>query len=148
LAASFSYLIRENLVLSALPNMFTMKRKGKILVLDNDLKTLTQIYVDLLMNNYEVELTMDATEVVPRSERLKPDVIIVNNDVPHFDGRVICKIVKGALNIPILLLSEQRPDTLKIDGCSADEIIYKPVDLKQLNQTILRFLPVPKQVNQ
>ena len=111
----------------------------KILVLD-ELSSLNNIYFDLLHKNYEVEVSIDAKEIVPRVHRFRPDLLIVNADLPHFDAEEVCRVVKDSFQIPILLLADKEsPTTIHIDGCSADEVLTKPFQ-KEILLNIVRQL--------
>ncbi len=111
--------------------------KIKILVFDDELSEISKIYIGLLLKNYLVEATTDPGEIATRAERMKPDITIVNADVKGFDAHYVCKLVKKEMKIPIILLLEKDSATdLKIDSCDADEIIYKPVDIEELERKI------------
>ena len=118
-----------------------MDKKGKILIVDIELNVLSDTYSKLLLENFEVEATMDADEIVPRSLRFRPDLIIVNNEIPGFDGSAICNMAKERFSIPIILLKEGYSNpSPKIDGCSADEILFKPINHNEMMNIIFRLL--------
>ena len=118
-----------------------MNKKGRILIVDNELNVLSETYSKLLLENFDVEATMDADEIIPRTLRFKPELIIVNNELPGFDGSAICNMAKEQFSIPIILLKEGYSNpSAKIDGCSADEVVYKPINHNQLLNIIYRLL--------
>lgn len=107
--------------------------KTKVLVFDDELSEIGKVYIGLLERNFAVEVTMDPTEITPRFKRMDPELVIVNNDVPGVDPTEICHLVKQESKVPIiLLLQKDSATTLNIDSCSADAILYKPVDIKEL----------------
>jgi DNA-binding response OmpR family regulator len=115
----------------------------KILVLD-ELVSLGTIYSDLLLKNYEVEASNDGNEMLPRFNRFRPDILIVNADLPHLDLVLICSKIKGIYNTPILLLVDKNSArSSKIDGCHADAVLTKPFKKDELvhmiNQMIATF---------
>ena len=118
-----------------------MNKKGRILIVDNELNVLSETYSKLLLENFDVEATMDADEIIPRTLRFRPELIIVNNEIPGFDGSAICSITKARFTIPIIHMKEGNSSpSAKIDGCSADEVLFKPVDHNQLLNIIYRLL--------
>ena len=98
----------------------------KILIVD-ELSTLSKVYIDLLSRHYQSEAGTSAYEIIPRAERLDPDLVIVNSELPGFDPHEFCQSIKNDLKVPVLLLLDAgSPTSLQIDGCSADEVITKP----------------------
>lgn len=98
----------------------------KILIVD-ELSTLSKVYVDLLLNDYVVEAGTSPHEIIPRAQRLDPDLVIVNSELPGFDPHEFCSNIKNELQVPVLLLLDAKSSaTMQIDGCRADEIITKP----------------------
>jgi DNA-binding response OmpR family regulator len=112
----------------------------KILVLD-ELKSLGSIFIDLLLKDYEVEASTDATEIVPRVTRFRPDLVIVNTNLPHFDPVEVCQVVKKTLDIPIILLIDKEEEiTFSIDDCTADDVLMKPVGKKELLTSVKNLI--------
>lgn len=111
------------------------------MVFDDEKEELSKIYIGLLLKNFLVEATVDPHELGDRIRRFLPDIVIVNNDVPGFDGHEICVLVKEQMSKPILLMAAKESAlTTRIDDCSADEILLKPIDIKILEATIERLL--------
>lgn len=112
----------------------------KILVLDEH-SSLSKIYIDLLLTDYQVEASDDAKEIIPRVRRFRPDLLIVNADLPGFDADEVCKIVKQNFMIPILLLvDKESTTTININSCSADEILDKPFVKEELLEKIRQLV--------
>ena len=112
----------------------------KILVVD-ETSSLSKVYFDLLSENYEVEASNDPEEIVTRAQRFNPHLIIVNSDMPQFNAHEFCSVVKSKMKIPVLLLLDAHSaTTLKIDSCSADDIITKPFKKDMLLETVEKLL--------
>ncbi len=105
----------------------------KILIFDDELSGLGRLYLNLMELDFAVEITIDPAEIISRFKRLNPGVVVVNQDATGFNAVEICKVIKQESQVPIiLLLDKNSASTIAIDGCKADEIIYKPVDLNEL----------------
>ncbi len=65
----------------------------KILLVD-ELSTLSNIYVDLLLKDYVVEASNRPSEIIPRAQRFYPDPVIVNSDLPGFGAHEFCMNIK------------------------------------------------------
>lgn len=117
-----------------------MSKKPKVLVVDNEMDSLAKIYINLLLKDFRVEATNVADEIIPRIKRFKPNAVIINNELPGFDAFQVCAAVKEH-NLPVILLIEKTsPATAQLDSCRADEVVYKPVDVNDLAQIILRLV--------
>ena len=118
--------------------------KIKILVIDNDVGTLSKIYFNLLFKNYRVEICNDQREIIPRVQRLRPHIVFVNLQMTQTSGEEICRNLKKHSSTPVVLIQPPgaTPST-KINGCHADEVIFKPINLTELNQIIVRWTSAP-----
>ena len=112
----------------------------RILVVD-ETSSLSKVYFDLLHENYLVEASNDPSEIVPRAQRTNPHLIIVNSDLPEFDAHEFCTSIKSKMKMPVLLLLDVHSSrTIKIDSCSADEIITKPFQKEHFLQRVEKLL--------
>lgn len=113
----------------------------KILLFDDEQNSLSKVYFYLLQEDYVVEATIDPAEIVARTERLLPDLVLLNSDVNGFDGAKVCATIKRKHKVPVVLMLEKdSPARIKIDGCHADAIVYKPIDLDHLKQVLLHLI--------
>lgn len=120
----------------------------KILVADNDMQRLADVYSKLVLQQYNVEVTVDWDEVLNRVKKFAPDLIIIKSEIPNFDGTLLCKSIKTNCHIPIILLVDKTsPSILQINSCKADAFIEKPVDSAQLVQMVEQFRMSSHQVD-
>ena len=108
--------------------------KKTILVVDDE-----QSIIDILVYNLKKEgyNTLEATDGVSAVEialAQKPDLILLDIMLPKMDGLTVCKKVKNALNVPILILSAKDEELDKIVGLElgADDYITKPFSVREL----------------
>jgi DNA-binding response OmpR family regulator len=117
-----------------------MIERARILIVDHSLNSLSSLYIGLLMEDYDVEASNDASEILPRISRFNPNIIILNKDIPGIDLITVCRHLK-ALQLPLILLLENPDDKcIQIDGCCISEVIIKPVQVQQLNALINTLL--------
>ena len=81
-----------------------MSRRVKILVVDSDLHMLSKIYLSLIHKDYKVEATDDAQEILPRTERFKPRLIILNAETKNLTPKVYEDMAQK--KVPVLLLTQ------------------------------------------
>lgn len=119
--------------------------KGRILVFDDDRIQLNKIYIELLLQNYEVEVTSNPDEIISRASRIKPDMAIVNYDLKDCCVSDICIRIKRDLGIPIaFLIDKVTTEKNVITCCEPDAFIDKPVSSTQLLEVISSLMNAGK----
>lgn len=118
-----------------IPLLFMVK-KVKVLLVDDELPSLSRMYINLLLKNYEVEATHEAREVLPRIRRFRPDVVIIPPALPGLDAHDLCCAAKELGLCFILVVNEPGERPHKIGNCTAADTLLRPVDLCQLEQKI------------
>ena len=116
----------------------------KILVIDDDKTFVKMIRSSLEVNNFEVLSAFDGDEGLEKAKTLKPDLIILDIEMPKMDGYTFMlemKKIVGQKEIPILIITakESMQDIFKMEGVR--EYIVKPVNSNQLLALIHKHLP-------
>jgi DNA-binding response OmpR family regulator len=117
-----------------------MNERARILIVDHSLNSLSSIYIGLLMEDYDVEASNDAAEILPRVKRFNPDVVILNKDLPGIDFVTVCSELKAQQMPLIVLLDKATDECIKIDGCCISNVIVKPVQVQHLNGLITELV--------
>lgn len=108
--------------------------KKTILVVDDE-----KPIIDILVYNLKKEgyNTLEATDGemglnVALEER--PDLILLDVMLPRIDGLTVCKRIKQAYSVPILMISAKDEEVDKIVGLElgADDYITKPFSVREL----------------
>lgn len=115
----------------------------KILLVEDDRKINTMIADYLKKWDYEVSVVEDFKNVLQDITSLKPELILLDVNLPYYDGFYWCREIRKLTNIPILFISSRETEMDKIMGLQvgADDFITKPFSLELLStkiQTILR----------
>jgi putative two-component system response regulator len=115
-----------------------MKRKAKILVVDDEERNL-QLMQDILLlqEDYEVTLASDGQQALDRVQENPPDVILLDVNMPRKDGFEVARELKGrdeTKHIPIVMVTglsavEHRIRALEV---GADDFLAKPVDMMEV----------------
>jgi two-component system cell cycle response regulator DivK len=88
---------------------------------------------------------INATEALKVLEGMKPDLILMDINMPDMDGYTLTAKIKGMpgfARVPILALTANvmRGDKEKTLEAGCDGYIQKPLDIDQLLKEIERFL--------
>ena len=113
-----------------------MANKVRVLVVDDELSSLSKMYINLLLKNYEVEATHRASEVLPRIKRFQPDVVIISHTMTDLDTHALCCAAKELSLSFIVLVSEDGKALPKIGNCTASDTLMRPVDLCLMERKI------------
>jgi DNA-binding response OmpR family regulator len=109
----------------------------KILVVDDDIDILYIIRHLLRSKGFEVTTHSTGVGVPELVFDYKPDLILLDIQLPGKLGTEICKELKEAgTHIPILLFSAHADEEKTIAICHADGFIAKPFDISHLIDTI------------
>ena len=101
---------------------------SRILIVEDDagVAELEKDYLEL--SGFEVEITSQGNIGLKRALEENFDLVILDIMLPEVDGFEICKQVRNAKNIPIMLISAKKDDIDKIRGLGlgADDYMTKP----------------------
>src|SRR5512136_2991967 len=116
-----------------------------ILVIDDDLDTLTLIGLTLQRRGFTVLKAQGGPEALERLHTELPDLVIVDVMMPHMDGYEVCRIIKDdarTAHLPVVMLTAKAQTASQIEGFRAGAIDYitKPVHPQDLTARIAAVL--------
>ncbi len=122
-----------------------MSRQKTILAVDDSL-TIRELINFVLSNaGFQVALAEDGVEGLAQLERVKPDVIITDVNMPRMDGLTFIERAREthAKGTPILVLTTESEPALKARAKAAGATgwIVKPFNPTQLVEAVNRVAP-------
>lgn len=118
-----------------------------ILVADDDSYAQDTLQLLLGKEGFRVVVASDGLEALERLEEVKPDLCIVDFDMPRMNGLDLCKRIKqdeATKLLPVIMLTGMSPDEEKIraleSGC--DDFLTKPVRHLELLTRIRSLLRI------
>ena len=102
---------------------------SKILIVEDE-ETIADLEKDYLeLSSFEVEIETDGQQGLEKALKNDFDMIILDIMLPGVDGFEICKQIREAKEIPILMVSARKEDIDKIRGLGlgADDYMVKEV---------------------
>jgi two-component system alkaline phosphatase synthesis response regulator PhoP len=124
-------------------------KKGKILVVDDEVNITQILEFSIGSEGFEVITAQNGEEAIERARRERPDLIILDIMMPKIDGYEACRILKAnplTKNIPVLLLTAKGRDIDRRLGyeVGATDYIVKPFSPNKLIERIHRLLSCAK----
>lgn len=107
-----------------------MEKEYHILVIEDDRPMAEEIARLLSGWRYQVSLVQDFTQIVEEAATLNPQIILLDINLPYFDGFYWCKKLREVTKVPIIFLSsrESSMDVVMAMNNGGDDYIQKPFD--------------------
>jgi len=118
----------------------------RVLVVDDDVKTVELVKLYLDRDGYRVLSAYDGVEALRLARESHPDLIVLDLMLPGIDGLELCSILRDESDVPIIMLTAKTTDQDKLTGLNlgADDYVTKPFSPRELAarvRVILRRLP-------
>jgi DNA-binding response OmpR family regulator len=115
--------------------------KRKILAVDDEPNILMSIEFILEMEGYEVHIARDGEEALEVAERARPDLILLDVNMPRKDGYEVCRILREREDMAgtkVIMLTAKGQTLEKKKGLEvgADEYVTKPFSAEDLLEKI------------
>jgi DNA-binding response OmpR family regulator len=108
--------------------------KRKILVVDDDKKTVDLIRIYLEKDGYHVLPAHDGQQALELARARRPDLLVLDVMLPKVDGLDLCRILRSESATPIILLTARTTEDDKLLGLDlgADDYVTKPFSPREL----------------
>ncbi len=109
-------------------------RKGKILIVDDDDDILLLVSGAIKARGYDVITASNGSDGVAICNTERPDLVILDIELPDRDGLEVCQEIRRSSVVPILFLSVRGEETDVVLGLGigADNYIVKPFRAPEL----------------
>ena len=106
----------------------------KILVVDDDRKTVNLIKLYLEKDGYRVLTAHDGRQALELTRQRRPDLIVLDLMLPQMDGLDVCRILRAESKVPIIMLTARTTEEDKLLGLDlgADDYVSKPFSPREL----------------
>ncbi|HSE39001.1 MAG TPA: response regulator [Blastocatellia bacterium] len=115
-----------------------------VLIIEDDPETCD--FVTQTLADYSLEVVQDGVSGLAKLISLKPDLVVLDFDLPVIDGFKVLTLIRSALNVPIIIMSGSRMraiDRVMASELGADYYLTKPFSAKELKhkarQLIARY---------
>ena len=100
----------------------------RILIVDDEPNILATLAPLLRTRGYETQTAMNGQAAVTAADRDKPDLIVLDLGLPDADGVEVCRTIREASNVPIVVLTARGAECDKVRALDsgADDYVTKP----------------------
>ena len=110
----------------------------RILIVDDDIELLKMLKNYFEIKRYDVMMAEDGTDALEKIHK-KPDIILLDINMPKIDGLEVCRRIRGKVTCPIIFLTAKVEEQDRVNGLlsGGDDYILKPFSLKELDARII-----------
>lgn len=129
----------------------------KVLLIEDDIGIITPLSIYIEQSWYELSIISDGSQAIEGFLDFKPNIIILDINLPGKNGIEICREIRNMSDTPIIILSarESEEDKVTLLELGADDYVAKPFSPRELMARISAILkrteqkkkPKTKQLN-
>jgi len=120
----------------------------RVLIVDDNPLNVTLARAVLIAGGFEVESAADAREAVQRIDAMRPELILMDIQLPGVDGLELTRQIKAepsTRHIVIVAFTAfaMRGDEAKMRAAGCDGYVSKPIEVNRFAEQIREFLRSP-----
>ena len=106
----------------------------RILVVDDEETIRDFVQLGFSHEGFEVELAADGPAALEAVARRRPDLIVLDLNLPGLDGMDVCRQLRRRGDVPIIMLTARDDVDDRVEGleAGADDYLPKPFKFKEL----------------
>ena len=106
----------------------------KILVVDDDPKTVSLVKLYLESDGHKVVCAYDGLEALRLAREERPNLIVLDLMLPGMDGIQVCRTLRTESDVPVIMLTAKTTEGDKLTGLElgADDYVTKPFSPREL----------------
>jgi DNA-binding response OmpR family regulator len=114
------------------------ERSSRILLVDDEQAILTLLSYPLRKDGYEVVPASDGMEALNRFAESRFDLVVLDVMMPRLDGLEVCRRLRAASSVPIIMLTAKAEEIDKVLGLElgADDYITKPFSMREFRSRV------------
>jgi DNA-binding response OmpR family regulator len=115
---------------------------GRVLVIEDDTEIADVLRRSLRQEGHDVRTAGDGVEALTAAEEFVPDLVILDLGLPRLDGVEVCRRLRDAGDVPILILTARTDTEDRVEGLDsgADDYLVKPFERQELLARIRALL--------
>ncbi len=116
--------------------------KERVLIIEDDEAILKMLRRSLVYEGYQVDTATEGQSGLNMARDEHPDIVVLDWMLPGMDGLEVCRRLRTAGNLPILMLTAKDTIQDRVQGldAGADDYLVKPFELDELMARIRALL--------
>jgi diguanylate cyclase (GGDEF)-like protein len=113
--------------------------RGKVLIVDNDPKTLKVLELRLKNEGYELALATNGKQAIQLFNEFAPDLVLVDVNMPGMSGLEVLSEIKLKIpEIPVVVMTAFSSEEVAVDAVKkgANDYVTKPFNSKEICQVV------------
>lgn len=108
--------------------------EGKVLIVEDEQKIVDLLEAYLRKEGFQVVAARDGKLALSMARREKPDLVILDLNLPGMDGLEVCRTLRKESDVPVIMLTARGEETDKLIGLElgADDYITKPFSPREV----------------
>lgn len=108
--------------------------KEKIFIIEDEEKIRRELGTFLSRYGYDVVTSDNFENIVEETLKAEPNVVLLDINLPYYDGYYICREIRKTSNVPIIIVTSRDSDMdeLMSMNLGADDFITKPYNTQIL----------------
>ncbi|WP_096155566.1 MULTISPECIES: response regulator transcription factor [Bacillus] len=110
----------------------------KIMLIEDDVQ-LCELTCDQLQRyGYKVHVPNDFQNIVNEFTYIQPDLVLLDINLPYYDGYFLCRSIRQQSNVPIIIISARSSemDQIMAIELGADDYVTKPFTFEILHSKV------------
>jgi two-component system, OmpR family, KDP operon response regulator KdpE len=111
-----------------------MSEPRRILIVDDESQITRVLRTSLSSQGYDIRAANDGDTALEIMKDWTPDLVITDLSMPNMDGLELCRRLRAATQIPIIVLSVRGEERTKVQAldAGADDYVTKPFGIEEL----------------
>ena len=111
-----------------------MAQKPRVLVVEDDAEIAGALRRSLRLESYDVSLADNGEAALQEAADFEPDAVVLDLGLPRLDGVEVCRRLRAAGDVPILILTARDGPDARVEGLDsgADDYLVKPFERQEL----------------
>jgi len=111
-----------------------LESEGRVLLVEDEPAITEAVTYALSLEGLSVAVATNGREGVEAAERLRPAVVILDVMLPGMSGLDVCRQIRLASDVPIIMLTARDSEADKVAGLElgADDYLTKPFSMREL----------------
>jgi two-component system, OmpR family, response regulator RegX3 len=109
-------------------------KRRKVLVVEDESSISTPLAEALEREGFQPTVAATGSDGLDAAERVRPDIVLLDLMLPDMDGRDVCRRLREASSVPIIMLTAKGTETDRVVGLElgADDYVVKPFSVAEL----------------